>query len=90
MLLFIEEATREILSQGAMVIILALGMYIMFRHFKDEASDLKKIIKQKDELLKQQYDNLSKLLQSDTKTQVEMTSTLNNLIKIIESWTEKK
>lgn len=86
MVLFIEQATQEILSQGAMVILLALGMYLMYKHFKDEVSDLKKIIKAKDEQIEKQHSELSKLLKEDARSQSEMTAALNTLTKVIEVW----
>lgn len=89
MLLFLEQATQELLSQGAMVIILSLGMYLMYKHFKDEVSDLKKIIKAKDELIQNQHSELSNLLKEDARSQTEMTSALKSLTKIIELWVNK-
>jgi ABC-type nickel/cobalt efflux system permease component RcnA len=86
MILFIEQATNEILSQGAMVIILSLGMYLMYRHFKDEVSDLKKTIKIKDQLIERQHKELSELLKKDAEAQAEMTVALNSLTKVIELW----
>lgn len=86
MILFIEQATNEILSQGAMVIILSLGMYLMYRHFKDEVSDLKKTIKIKDQLIERQHRELSELLKKDAEAQAEMTVALNSLTKVIELW----
>ena len=96
MLLFLEKATQEILSQGAMVVILASGMYIMFSYFKKEVSDLKEalikkdeLVKEKDDLLERQHRELSNLLKEDARSQTEMTSALNSLTKIIELWVSK-
>lgn len=86
MTLFIEQATQELLSQGAMVIILSLGMYLMYRHFKDEVTDLKKSIRAKDDQIERQHKELSELLKKDTVAQSEMTAALNSLTKIIELW----
>jgi ABC-type nickel/cobalt efflux system permease component RcnA len=86
MTLFIEQATQELLSQGAMVIILSLGMYLMYRHFKEEVTDLKRSIQSKDELIERQHKELSELLKKDTVAQSEMTAALNSLTKIIELW----
>lgn len=96
MLLFLEKATQEILSQGAMVVILAAGMYVMFSYFKKEVSDLKEalikkdgLVREKDELLERQHRELSNLLKEDARSQTEMTSALNSLTKIIELWVNK-
>jgi ABC-type nickel/cobalt efflux system permease component RcnA len=86
MALFVEQATNELLSQGAMVIILCLGMYLMYKHFKDEVTDLKKTIKAKDELIERQHKELSELLKKDAEAQTEMTVALNSLTKVIELW----
>ena len=86
MTLFIEQATQELLSQGAMVIILSLGMYLMYKHFKDEVTDLKKSIRAKDDQIERQHKELSELLKKDTVAQSEMTAALNSLTKIIELW----
>ena len=86
MTLFIEQATQELLSQGAMVIILSLGMYLMYRHFKEEVIGLKRSIQSKDELIERQHKELSELLKKDTVAQSEMTAALNSLTKIIELW----
>jgi F0F1-type ATP synthase membrane subunit b/b' len=86
MTLFVEQATQELLSQGAMVIILSLGMYLMYKHFKDEVTDLKKSIRAKDDQIERQHKELSELLKKDTVAQSEMTAALNSLTKIIEIW----
>lgn len=87
--MFIEQATQELLSQGAMVIILTLAMYLMYKHFNTEVHDLKKIIKEKDILIQQQHKDLSELLKKDAETQTEMTVALHSLTKIIETWIRK-
>jgi CDP-diacylglycerol pyrophosphatase len=87
--MFIEHATQELLSQGAMVVILTVGMYLMYKHFTNEVDDLKKVIKDKDILIQQQHKDLSELLKKDAETQTEMTVALHSLTKIIETWIRK-
>jgi len=89
MILFIEQATKEILSQGALIVILCLAIYLMYAHFKNEVRDLKKVIQDKDLLIQEQHKELSELFKKDIISQNQMTTTLNSLTEIIKVWTSK-
>jgi F0F1-type ATP synthase membrane subunit b/b' len=87
MILVIEAATNEILSQGAMVVVLAAGMYMMYKHFNMEVKELKTVIREKDLEIRELNKEVSELLRQSTHAHAEMSHAITTLTTFIkETW----